>query len=76
MARQDGGHYDSRLGSLVNCSCYAKRLAPEIQFGMHFGAHSLSCPVYRVSHDELDARRDIEFRELHEAGVGRCTCCD
>ena len=59
-------HFNGRLGSLVNCNCYAQRLPPVVQFGLHFGAHNPHCPVYRPSRDAVDAKWDAAFRARHE----------
>ena len=72
-AALEGHHFDSRLSSLVNCNCYAKTLDPVVQFGMHFGAHGLDCPVFRPSRDAVDAKWDIEFRTKYQR-VAACEC--
>ena len=46
-----------------NCACYVKALEPVVRFGLHYGAHALDCPTYRVSRDPVDAAKDIEDRE-------------
>ena len=57
------------------CTCYVKGLPPVVQFGLHFGAHSIGCPVYRVSGDIVDKQKDIEFREAHEGSLLPCVHC-
>ena len=44
------------------CTCPARRLPAEVQFGMRFGAHALTCPAYRRSRDPLDADHDAQTR--------------
>ena len=48
---------------MANCQCYVKTLEPGQQFSLRYGAHALDCPVYRVSRDPLDRRRDQEARD-------------
>ena len=57
------------------CTCYVQDLPPVVQFGLHFGAHSLSCPIYRVSRDPVDAQKDIEFRVAHVGSLLPCVHC-
>lgn len=48
------------------CDCYVRWLDPDIQFCTRYGAHSLSCPLYRPSADPVDAKHDAEFRAMAE----------
>jgi len=57
------------------CTCYVRDLPPVVQFGLHFGAHNVACPVYRVSRDPVDAQFDVEFREAHEGSILPCVHC-
>jgi hypothetical protein len=57
------------------CTCYVQELPPVVQFGLHFGAHNVGCPVYRVSGDIVDKQKDIEFREAHEGSLLPCVHC-
>jgi hypothetical protein len=48
------------------CVCYVRDLGEEALFTLRYGAHSLSCPVYRRSGDLADAINDQAFRLAHE----------
>ena len=52
------------------CNCYVMYLGPEAQFCLRFGAHALSCPVYRESGDPVDKRADELIRIVHTAPIG------
>ena len=55
---------------LKTCTCWV-RSRPEVeQFGLRWGAHSRSCPVYRVSLDPVDREQDCENRDYGEAHFG------
>lgn len=45
------------------CSCYVRHLREGIRFGLHYGVHNPTCPVYRVSRDPVDCVNDAAFRE-------------
>ena len=49
-----------------DCRCYVQFLRPEARMVLHWGAHSLRCPVYRPSLDPVDRAHDEEFRYLAE----------
>ena len=53
----------------MTCNCYVKRLTEYQRFVIRYGAHDVSCPVYRESGDELDRKRDIAIR-IHFAHKG------
>lgn len=59
----------------ARCACYVRRLPPKQAFSLRLGAHALSCPVYRESHDPADAAHDAEAR-YHLTGVGNCPYCE
>jgi hypothetical protein len=44
------------------CDCYVAELADMVQMSLHYGAHAPTCPVYRISRDPVDAKRDIQIR--------------
>ena len=48
-----------------DCDCYVRLLSEETRFSLHYGAHSPTCPRYRVSLDPVDRANDEEFREKH-----------
>ena len=53
------------------CRCYVRRLTEEARFSLRYGAHALTCPVYRPSLDPVDRRADEELRreaDLAELG--------
>ena len=55
------------------CNCYVSKLDSETQFCLRYGAHSLSCPVYRKSADPVDNKGDRMYRALNEPlGVTGC----
>jgi len=47
-----------------NCNCYVKGLPEQTQFSLHYGAHDVRCPAYRVSLDPVDAAKDFAFRNM------------
>ncbi len=49
------------------CDCYVVDLDAEVQFSLHYGSHSLECPVYSPSLDPVDQYLDDLFRLHHEA---------
>ena len=44
------------------CTCYVRHLREDVQFGLHYGAHNPTCPLYRVSRDPVDRANDDDFR--------------
>jgi hypothetical protein len=40
------------------CKCYVRFLNEHARFMTRYGAHSLSCPVYRESRDPVDQIND------------------
>ena len=50
----------------ADCRCYIKRMADEVIFSAHWGAHNPECPLYSVSRDPVDNLHDMEFREQFE----------
>ena len=44
------------------CQCYVKTLGAEAMLSLRYGAHSLSCPVYRESRDPVDRLNDDATR--------------
>lgn len=44
------------------CNCWVKA-QPQMAYGIHWGAHHITCPVYRRSLDPVDDRLDCEIRE-------------
>ena len=54
----------------MQCDCYVRNLSEEVRFGLHYGAHSSTCPRYRVSLDPVDRANDEEFRDTGEAIQG------
>lgn len=48
------------------CNCYVLNLDLEDQFSLHYGAHSISCPVYKKSSDPEDDKADCMYRALNE----------
>ncbi len=51
------------------CNCYVNDLTNNIIYGLHWGAHDLSCPVYRLSRDPVDAQNDDDYRQWHAAAI-------
>ncbi len=49
------------------CTCWVKSRPREEQFGLRWGAHSISCPIFSVSRDPVDEMKDDENREYGEA---------
>ena len=49
----------------MRCDCYVRLLSAEARFSLHYGAHSPTCPRYRVSLDPVDRANDEDFREKH-----------
>ena len=71
MVREDQRSPAASINAAVaevraDCRCYIKRMADEVVFTAHWGAHSLECPLYRVSRDPVDNLHDVEFREKFE----------
>ena len=60
---------------MTACNCYVRDLNAYQQFALHYGAHSLSCPVYRKSLDPIDDVQDRENR-YHLGGEGACPHCE
>ena len=50
----------------MRCDCYVRLLSAEVRFSLHYGAHSSTCPRYRVSLDSVDQENDEEFRRESE----------
>lgn len=49
------------------CNCYVQHLSDYLQFVTRYGAHELSCPVYRESGDIVDRHHDEYQREIQGA---------
>ena len=47
------------------CQCYVKTLGAEAMLSLRYGAHSLSCPVYRESRDPVDRLNDDATRAYY-----------
>ena len=54
----------------VFCNCYVSNLDLEVQFSLRYGAHALSCPVYRASSDPVDNAEDCLYRSIKNTGCG------
>ena len=54
------------IPQMRDCTCYVQRLSDMQQFSLHWGAHSLTCPLYRRSLDPVDAEHDREIRQYYE----------
>jgi len=54
------------LERLNDCNCWVKQRPAEEQFGLRWGAHSLSCPMHRMSKDPVDREKDQANREYGE----------
>ena len=54
----------------MRCDCYVRLLSAETRFSLHYGAHSPTCPRYRVSLDPVDRENDEEFRNTHDKNEG------
>ena len=50
----------------MRCDCYVRLLSAEARFSLHYGAHSSTCPRYRVSLDSVDRANDEEFRSTRD----------
>ena len=50
------------------CDCWVSERTEEEQFGIRFGAHNPTCPMFRPSLDPVDAVHDAELRRYYEVG--------
>lgn len=64
------------LATLKNCNCYVANLDNVNRFTLRYGAHSLSCPVYRESRDPLDKFNDTAARNHFTKGLKRYNLVD
>ncbi len=46
------------------CTCNIAALPEEAAYGLHNGAHALTCGQHRLSLDPVDAANDAELRDL------------
>lgn len=44
------------------CNCIIAKQPKELQQSIHYGAHEMFCPWYRLSRDPVDASHDAELR--------------
>jgi hypothetical protein len=49
-----------------HCNCYVNTLSEHDQFVLRWGAHALSCPIYRKSKDPIDQMKDKVIRAHYE----------
>jgi len=49
----------------MECNCYVKNLPAHARFGLRWGAHERTCPVYRESRDPVDRVKDEITRSLN-----------
>ena len=43
---------------MAKCKCYVRFLTEVERYGLHYGAHNIDCPQYRVSLDPVDRMHD------------------
>ena len=51
---------------MAKCDCYVRFLDKVTRYGLHYGAHNIDCPQYRVSLDPVDRANDEAFRRETE----------
>ena len=54
-------------GGAMECNCYVKDLPAAERFGIRYGAHEPTCPVYRESLDPVDRKHDEAIRQQAKA---------
>ncbi len=59
-SHESPGTRDTRT---LACNCWVQDLLPEEGFGLRWGAHGASCPLYRTSVDPVDRAADFERRD-------------
>ena len=50
----------------MKCTCWVADQSEEERYCIRYGAHSQSCPLYRVSLDPVDRTHDEELRAKQE----------
>ena len=45
------------------CNCWVSRESLEVQFSLRYGAHGITCPLYRESLDPVDRLHDAQERD-------------
>lgn len=50
------------------CDCWVRLQSEVDRFGIRFGAHNPTCPVFKPTLDPVDNYHDAELRAQHEVG--------
>ncbi len=57
---------------MKTCNCWVAKETEEVRFGIHYGAHCVTCPQFNVSMDPVDRANDNDLHLDRCQGRGGC----